>query len=243
MISKKLIVSDLSVDEWSSVPQEYKFLPNQAANCSLFGDQDLPKSMFEAIRMFSSKSSRLPHQLGSGLDVSSSLPSVLLVELLASIIKPMRALEIGTFTGKMTMALARHSEMVYTIESQAEAYRVAQENFRYAGLEHNIVSHHGDAKEMIVKYTKDFDLIFIDGDKENYDFYFHNALGLLSDGGIIIVDDVFFHGDALNQEPFVKTDKGRGVKAFLEMFKKTEGFKVVLPISNGIAIYKGEENE
>jgi predicted O-methyltransferase YrrM len=80
-----------------------------------------------------------------------------------------------------------------------------------------------------------FDFILIDGDKGRYHEYFAHADRLLRRGGLIVVDDVFFHGDALNAQP--ETDKGMGAKRLLELVRnKTEYRTVALPVANGILL-------
>jgi caffeoyl-CoA O-methyltransferase len=94
----------------------------------------------------------------------------------------------------------------------------------------------GSAREILGQLPKkSFDVVFIDGSKQDYLEYALKSEGLLSDRGIIIVDDIFFHGDALNDEP--ATEKGAGCRKLLDHYEHDDKFtKVVLPISNGILL-------
>ena len=77
--------------------------------------------------------------------------------------------------------------------------------------------------------------MFIDGNKERYRDYMEATAPLLSPRGLMIVDDVFFHGDAVRAVP--TTEKGRGVKTALEHAAGLDGWlRIVLPVANGILL-------
>ena len=80
-----------------------------------------------------------------------------------------------------------------------------------------------------------FDFVFIDGNKEHYYEYIVQADRILEKDGMIIVDDIFFNGDALNQKP--STEKGRGVKKVLQNLNTFVNYRITtLPIGNGCLI-------
>ena len=80
-------------------------------------------------------------------------------------------------------------------------------------------------------------MIYVDGDKGNYLDITKAAEKKLSSEGIILVDDIFFHGDVLNKTP--KTKKGLGCKATIEYYKENTNFyKYILPVNNGILLLK-----
>ena len=93
-----------------------------------------------------------------------------------------------------------------------------------------------DSKKLIIDpYIDQFDLIFIDGNKERYKDYFESLEPLLSPNGVIIVDDCFFHGDVYNDKP--QTEKGQGSKDFLDAAAKRDDYvRLALPLSNGVYI-------
>jgi caffeoyl-CoA O-methyltransferase len=85
-----------------------------------------------------------------------------------------------------------------------------------------------------------FDLVFIDGNKERYATYFELATPLLARRGLIVVDDVFFHGDALNAAP--SSEKGRGSKAMLEAAAAATAFdRLLLPVGNGLMLLQKQD--
>ncbi|WP_245892497.1 O-methyltransferase [Helicobacter valdiviensis] len=84
-----------------------------------------------------------------------------------------------------------------------------------------------------------YDFIFLDGNKEHYEDYFNMLFSILCVGGIMMIDDGFFVGDILNDEPH--TQKGQGVKRFLEAIINKEGANpLLLPLGAGICIIKKE---
>ncbi len=148
-------------------------------------------------------------------------------------------LEIGSFIGHSAMQFARmvgESGHVTTIEVGREFADIAQENFRRNGFENRITLLEGDAGEILDTLPpSSFDFIFVDGSKQDYLEYTIKSEKLLSDTGVIIVDDVFFHGDALNAEP--STDKGRGCKQLLAHYQLNKDFeRMLLPLANGLLI-------
>jgi caffeoyl-CoA O-methyltransferase len=158
-----------------------------------------------------------------------------------------RVLEIGTFIGVSAMTFARalpEGGEVVTIEKFDKFAAVAEENFRRNGLTDRITLMCGDAHEIISTLPRDalFDVAFIDGDKGRYLDYFRLVDPLIEVGGLIIVDDVFFHGDAINAEP--RTEKGAGVRQFLTAAAQANNYlRLALPISNGTMLMLKETNE
>jgi predicted O-methyltransferase YrrM len=148
-------------------------------------------------------------------------------------------LEIGTFIGHSAMQFARmvgDDGHVTTIELGNDFAKIANENFKANGLDRRITLINGDAGKILDGLPADsFDLVFVDGGKQDYLSYTLKAERLLSQKGVIIVDDVFFHGDALNDQP--TTEKGRGCKDLLDYFAKDLRFcKLLLPVGNGLLI-------
>ncbi len=150
-------------------------------------------------------------------------------------------LEIGTFIGNSTMHIAnfigKDAEVV-TLEKFDEFAALARKNFIDNQLDDRITLHLGDAYEVMKSLPDNhFDFIYVDGDKGRYLEITQLAEKKLSPHGLILVDDVFFHGDVFNETP--KTEKGLGCKKLLEYYKDTKAFsKYILPINNGIMLLK-----
>jgi predicted O-methyltransferase YrrM len=161
-------------------------------------------------------------------------------QFLARISGARRVLEIGSFVGVSAMCFARalpEDGEVVTIEKYDRFARIARRNFERNGLAAKIRLLQADALEALGDLPKHelFDIVFIDGNKERYREYMEQTVPLLGPRGIMIVDDAFFHGDALNAVP--ATEKGRGVKAALDFAADLEMWlRVVLPMANGILL-------
>ncbi len=172
-------------------------------------------------------------------EVMSSSPVVLgFLQWLCMSSDVKRVLEIGTFLGISTMGFAEivgEDGRVVTIEKFDHFAEIAQGNIDRNGFSDRVEIVCADAMTVLpgMKVDDDFDLIFIDGNKENYADYMKCTERLLRSGGIMIVDDILFHGDPLNVN--CKTEKGRGVMAAMEYAKSMTGWqKTILPMANGI---------
>lgn len=150
-------------------------------------------------------------------------------------------LEVGTFIGNTTMHVAKFigkDANVYTIEKFSEFFEIANKNFKDNNLDSKINSLLGDANEVIKNLPDNFfDFVYVDGDKGNYPEIARLVENKITDNGIIAVDDVFFDGDALNDNP--KTEKGYGCKRVLNQYLDDDRFdKFIMPINSGILILK-----
>lgn len=148
-------------------------------------------------------------------------------------------LEIGTFIGSSTMQFAKMvgpAGHVTTLEIGKEFADIARRNFAQNELAERITLIEGDASTALARLPKrSFDLVFVDGDKERYLDLALAAETLVTDNGVIIVDDVFFHGDALNTIP--STPKGLGCKRLIEHYRVDDRFDhLLLPIRNGLLV-------
>src|SRR5262245_57687274 len=171
-------------------------------------------------------------------EMASNPVTMRFLEFLVHVSRAQRVLEIGAFIGVSAMHFARAlptDGRVVTIEKFDRFAAIARRNFARNGLDRRITLLEGDAFEIIDRLPRDetFDLIFIDGNKERYKDYFVKTEPLLSPTGISLVDDCYFHGDAINSEP--TSDKGRGVRAFLDYAATRDDYlRIALPLANGI---------
>lgn len=224
-----------------------KILPSQPVFIEQFegGEERFYPVLQEALMRFSNL--RLPTEefiLQRSEQVTieemASSPTVLrFLQLLITLKQPRRILEIGAFIGLSAMSMAKalpEGGQVVTIEKYDHFAALAQENFRRNGLAEKIRLIQGDAFAVLDSLkTERFDMAFIDGNKERYREYFEMIDPLLSPGALVVVDDVLFHGDALNARP--KTEKGAGVRRFLEAAEARADYqKVLLPFSNGLML-------
>ncbi len=221
-----------------------KMLPNQPEYNFLFNGNDFTKLMYEVMCKTSQiEDPRDEFQLkGTEMftleEMASNPVTLRFLQFMIRITNAKRILEIGTFVGLSAMYFAKALPLdgeVVTIEKFGHFAGIARENYKNNSLANKIKLLEGDALKVIPKLSADdpFDIIFIDGNKERYVQYLEMVEPLLSPNGLIIVDDVFFHGDALNASP--NTEKGIGAKALLQHVSQYENWwRITLPLSNGI---------
>ena len=161
-----------------------------------------------------------------------------LLELLSLLLKPRRILEIGTFTGYSALCLAKgltEDGALHTIELRKEDAATAQQNFNLSDTKDKIFLHIGDALEIIPGLGEDWDLVFIDADKVGYINYYKMVLPRLKKGGVILADNVFFHGEVL--QPELKGKNAKAIQAFNEYIQQDESVeKVMLTVRDGLML-------
>jgi caffeoyl-CoA O-methyltransferase/O-methyltransferase len=225
-----------------------KMLPIQPVFREFFeGDeQSLFAALYGAITRFGGlklPDEELELQLSEKISIEEMASSPMLLRFLQMLIlikQPKRILEIGTFIGLSAMYMARvlpQDGQVVTIEKYDHFADIARQNFTRNALHQKIQLIEGDAFEELRRpdLTRKFDMVFLDGNKERYHQYFELVDPLLVPLGLLVVDDVFFHGDVLNEKP--KTEKGLGVRKFLEAIETNDNYyKAILPIGNGIML-------
>lgn len=155
--------------------------------------------------------------------------------------KGQRVLEIGTAIAKTAIAIASldDSIQVTTIERDPEMIAQAKKNIKEAGLEERIHLIEGDANEVSIPSEK-FDIIFIDAAKAQYQRFFAKYSPLLSEDGIIISDNMSFHG--LVEHP--ENTKNRNTKhlvrkiaAYKDFLKNHSSFDTIFySIGDGVAL-------
>ena len=123
------------------------------------------------------------------------------LELLVAGTGARRVLEIGTFTGysALSMAAALPADgRIDTLDIEPAHAEVAQRYFDRSPLGGRITLHLGPALETIDELEGEFDLVFIDADKENYDAYYEAVLPRLSERGLIAIDNTLWSGRVLD---------------------------------------------
>jgi len=163
-----------------------------------------------------------------------------LLRMISFMIKPRRILEIGTFTGYSALCLAEgltDDGILHTIESREETSTIADNFFRKSALYPKIKLHTGKALEVIPSLQEEWDLVFIDADKQGYIDYFKMILPSVKKKGFILADNIFFHGRALEEAP--KGKRAKAIKAFNEFIRQqTDIEKVILTIRDGLYLLR-----
>jgi predicted O-methyltransferase YrrM len=150
-------------------------------------------------------------------------------------------LEIGTFTGLSTlsMALALPDEgSIITLDKNLETNKVALDFFNKANQDKKIktiIKPALDSLDDIKKENIFFDITFIDADKTNYTNYYENVIQLIKKDGLIIIDNVLWHGevaDENNNEKF--TNIIREFNTHVKNDNRVE--QIILPIGDGLTV-------
>src|SRR5690625_4962608 len=145
-----------------------------------------------------------------------------LLSLISRLLRPKYILEIGTFTGYSALCLAEglgKEGILHTIDINDELADRCKAYFKEAGKGDKIQLHTGDALEILPSLPGPFDLVFIDADKPNYSNYFDLVIGKVNPGGLILADNVLYHGEVL-QPGREQSKNGRAIAAFNEKIKK-----------------------
>ena len=163
------------------------------------------------------------------------------LELITKISKSKKVLEIGTFTGLSTLSIALglpEDGMIIALDKNSETNIKAKEFFKKAEQDKKIKTIVNPALDTLNELKKEnliFDIIFIDADKENYKYYYNKSFDLLKRGGLMIIDNVLWHGevaDEKNNEKF--TNIIRDFNTFVKNDERTE--QIILPLGDGFTI-------
>ena len=163
------------------------------------------------------------------------------LELITKISNAKKLLEIGTFTGLSTLSMALglpNDGNLITLDKNIETNLKAQSFFKKANQDKKIKTIVKPALETLEEFTNDnliFDIIFIDADKNNYKNYYNKVIQMTKQGGLIIIDNVLWHGevaDEKNNEKFTKII--RDFNTYVKNDKRTE--QIILPLGDGLTI-------
>ena len=124
-----------------------------------------------------------------------------LVYLLARLIGAKRILEVGTLGGYSTVwlgrALPEGGELI-SVELDPKHAAVARETLADAGLEASCQVVEGKGLDVMSTLTPDFDMVFLDANKDGYPAYLKQAIRLVRPGGLIVADNVVREGAVLD---------------------------------------------
>ena len=160
---------------------------------------------------------------------------------------PNRILEIGTAVGlsSVAMLLELPNAKLTTIELEEERYLEAKQNFADFQVTDRVTAHLGDAGEILAMMSGEFDFVFLDGPKAQYEKYLFDLKRLMKKGAILFADDVLLYGWVSGEEPTPQkrhsiVDK---IRSYLEVVTKDEELITsVLNVGDGVAlsVYKGK---
>ncbi len=123
-----------------------------------------------------------------------------LLAMLSHLVQPKQVLEIGTFTGYATLCLAEglpNDGVIHTIEANPEMEYLIRKYIQKAGLEKQITLHIGQAQDVVPTLSGNFDVVFIDAGKRDYQEYYELIIDRVNPGGLILADNVLWSGKVL----------------------------------------------
>ena len=151
------------------------------------------------------------------------------------------ALEIGTFTGlsalSIAIALPNDGKLV-ALDKNKETNKIATDFFKKANQDkkiETIIKPALDSLNDLKKNNNKFDMIFIDADKENYKNYYDQSIELLNKDGLIIIDNVLWHGEVADETKNDNFTKNmRNFNIYVHNDSRTE--QIIMPIGDGLTI-------
>jgi len=148
-------------------------------------------------------------------------------------------LEIGTFTGlsalSISLALPEDGKLI-ALDKNKETNKIALDFFKKASQDHKIKTIIKPALESLIELKNNkFDMVFIDADKMNYKEYYEKSLQLLNKGGLIIIDNVLWHGEVTDEKNNDKfTVSIREFNKFVSEDKRVE--QIIIPLGDGMTV-------
>ncbi|MCM1034576.1 MAG: O-methyltransferase [Paludibacter sp.] len=165
-----------------------------------------------------------------------------LLSMLSHMIRPRRILELGTFTAYSALCLAeglQEDGILHTIERNDELEERILQNLAYAPeMAQRIRLHIGDAREIIPTLNEQFDLVFIDADKRQYNDYYDLVFPLVPIGGYIFADNTLWDGHIIDPA-YDKDHQTIALRAFNDRIANDQRIdKLILPLRDGISILR-----
>jgi caffeoyl-CoA O-methyltransferase len=162
------------------------------------------------------------------------------LEIFSTLLRPKRILEIGTFTGFSALCLAKglaENGKLHTIELRDADARTAKHYFNRSNSSDSIILHTGNALSIIPELRETWDLVFIDADKTGYLDYYKLVMPDVRSGGVILADNVLFHGEVLSET--VTGKNAQAISDFNAHVKEDSGVEsVLIPIRDGLMLIR-----
>ena len=163
------------------------------------------------------------------------------LELITKTSKAKKILEIGTFTGLSTLSMSLglpEDGTLLALDKNQETCKKASDFFKKANQDKKIKMIIKPALESLKEIKKEnltFDIIFIDADKSNYHKYYNEVIDITNKYGLIIIDNVLWHGEVVDN---TKNDKFTNIIRDFNKYVKEDNrvIKNIIPIGDGLTI-------
>lgn len=172
------------------------------------------------------------------------------LKLLLAITQPKKILEVGTAIGFSALLMSEYGPEdchITTIEKYEKRIPLAKENFAKAGKEDKITLLEGDAVEILSQLEGTYDFIFMDAAKGQYINFLPDIMRLLSDGGMLVSDNVLQDGDIIESRFAVtrrnRTIHGRMRDYLYELKHHPDLVTSILPVGDGVTVSVKQKNK
>ncbi len=163
-----------------------------------------------------------------------------ILSLFSHMLRPKNILEIGTYTGYSALCLSEGLQadgVLHTIDINEELEPMITRYIQQAGKQDQIKLHIGAALEIIPTIPGNFDLVFIDADKENYAHYFDAVIDRMPSGGIIIADNVLWSGKVLDENERSVDEETAALHQYNQKINNDERVENLLfPVRDGLMV-------
>ena len=165
-----------------------------------------------------------------------------LLKMLVQMTKPLRVLELGTFSGYSALCMAeglRPEAELHTIEVFDEMEDFIRSWFARSPHASQLHLHIGNALDIVPTLPGGWDLVFIDADKRQYVDYYHMIVPLMKPGGFILADNTLWYGHVLEEHPRESDQQTINIQAFNDLVAADPRVeKVILPLRDGLTIIR-----
>lgn len=195
---------------------------------------------------FTSPETDLLHQINRETHLQVLQPRMLsghfqgrLLAMISQMIRPLRVLEIGTYTGYSALCLAEGlapEGRLITLDVNPALEARVRNYFRQSPYSGQIDYRVGDARQIIPQLNENWDLVFIDADKAGYRWYYDAVFDRLKPGGFMLADNVLWSGKVTAPADDSDTRTMQQFNDYVNSDPRVE--KVLLPVRDGLYLIR-----
>ena len=211
------------------IPKTMEFLPQMITNYSICFTEKEPQLLAELNRE-TWANVMTPRMLSGHMQGR-------ILSMISKMISPENIIEIGTYTGYSALCLAegiKENGKLHTLDINEEYTAIAKKYFNNSDYKNKIQQHIGNALDIIHDLDANFQLAFIDADKENYSSYFDLLIDKIDVGGYIIADNVLWSGKVTKKQRDKETEALHQYNKKVLADKRVE--TLLLPVRDGLMI-------